>query len=160
MIFAEETLYNCQVNLKSRADWFYDDPPDNECVAQCMFEARNISSNNTIDQAVLLNETLRNRVNDRDIWQPIVQTAIGECLKPERTQVNATGPQGCSPLSYKVLHCLYVELLKNCPSSKRNNDPKCLYLTNFATTCQEIPKQKSFVYNWGATIRGMRMGFL
>lgn len=129
-------------------DWFYDDPPENECVVQCMFETNHLLDNTTIiNKDVLINLTLSNRYFDRPLWQPILRQSIDECLKTERMNFNATGPVACSPRPYIILQCLYVEMMKNCPADSLSSEPKCSDLKSFSQTCNDIPKHKTYIYN-------------
>lgn len=146
-IFNQETLFNCQLNNRNRADWFYDDPPDNECIALCMFEMHNLINNGTIDKESLVNQTLRNRSFDRPLWEPIVRNSVDECLKPERIKVNETGPVVCSPVAYLVLHCLNVQIFKNCPAVSKNSNSECDSLQSFVGSCDFIPKHQTYIYN-------------
>lgn len=147
-VFPEEVLYNCQTQNKHRVDWFYDDPPDNECVVQCMFEAMQmLVDNKTIIKDRLVNETLRTRTSDRATWEPIVTLSVDECLKPERSHINATGPVGCNPYFYVTLHCLFVQLMKNCPGPQLIKTPKCNALSIFVLKCDVIPKHRVYLYN-------------
>lgn len=149
-LFEEETLFKCQISNNHRADWFYDDPPDNECIVQCMFESRNMTyENKTINKEGIVQEYLRNRINDAETWKPIVTNAVEECTKLERTHFNATGPRpsNCSPTYYLVLHCCYAQLMRNCPLANLNQCEECSQLLKFVQTCDFIPKHEMYTFN-------------
>lgn len=147
-VFEEKLLYKCQLKNNHRADWFYDDPPDNECVVQCLFESMNMTiESKTIIKDRLINETLRRRTKDRAIWEPIVIESADECLKPERGQVNATGPLVCNPYFYVTLHCFFVEMFKKCPGTHMVKTEKCAALRSFVDKCDTIPKHHVYIYN-------------
>lgn len=108
---------------------------------------KTVDNSTTVSKDLFVNQTLRSLTTDRNIWKPIVKKAIDDCLTPERSEVNATGPWSCKPFFNTVLHCFHVELLKKCPPSHFYGSDNCVLLKTYANECNSIPKHNVYKYN-------------
>lgn len=103
--------------------------------------------NKTIIREKLINDTLQDRDEDSAVWKTILEKSFDECTKPERSQVNVTGPVVCSPYFYVILNCLHSEMFKNCPLNNQNDGKSCSALSEFVKNCNFIPKHTPYAYN-------------